>query len=237
MIFHDLINNPPAKGSGQIAARYLIKESLMNRAKILIDNKKLILKGVYKHNSDSNNIFIHVQVGSETVEKVFYDVVYEIFPLSEDISFTSSLKTAKVKIFSNIMAMNFTYTYTFNKEGLIIEFLKKKCNAKALKQKPIERNPTNSFGFEKSLIYSYHLLKHKKLDNPRLLRDMAKVDKHLERHLSTTIMSSDDKHVEYLKKKEIQDNKTKKVNKKSKGYTVKPIGARRSVQRSNRRKR
>ena len=44
----------------------------------------------------------------------------------------------------------FTYAYVFNKEGFIIEWMKKRMSQRSLNEEPVKRNPDQGFGFEKS---------------------------------------------------------------------------------------
>ena len=59
----------------------------------------------------------------------------------------------------------FTYAYSFNKAGLIIDWLKPKLNKMALTQKPVVRNPKMDTGYVKSLYFTFYFLQIRKLFN------------------------------------------------------------------------
>ena len=59
-----------------------------------------------------------------------------------------------IKFFSNSPNFMFTYTYVYNKAGLLVEDYKKYLNKKALKEAPKKRNPRQLIGIEKTIAFS-----------------------------------------------------------------------------------
>lgn len=156
LTFEDLINNPVGSGSGNVAARYLIKNVMQSRAQALIEGRRVTYKVYFDSKED---IFIHFKVGSESFEKLSYDVVFHLSPQSEVQANIRSISKYSLKLMSNIPAFAYTYAYTLNESDLVIDFLKDKFDDQFWTMPPLQRNPAQTFGFEKSLQFAALTLK------------------------------------------------------------------------------
>ena len=156
MTFDELITNPVGSGSGNVAARYLIKNVIQSRSQALIEARRV----TYKIYFDKDGIiFIHFKVGSETFEKLDYDVVFELSPQSDVQASVRSVAKYTLRMMSNIPAFGYTYAYVLNQENMVIDFLKDKFSKEFWENPPTSRNPAQTFGFEKSLQFAALALK------------------------------------------------------------------------------
>ena len=156
MTFEDLVNNPVGSGSGNVAARYLIKNVMQSRAQALIEGRKVTYKVYFDSKED---IFIHFKVGSESFDELSYDVVFQLSPQSDVQASIRSISKYSLKLMSNIPAFAFTYAYTLNQNEMVIDFLKDKFDNQFWDTAPLQRNPAQTFGFEKSLQFAALTLK------------------------------------------------------------------------------
>jgi hypothetical protein len=145
--------NPTGSGSGQVFKREGIREYMSNKAIELIKQKKIKLVQVFSTRDDSI-FYVWIQVGSETLESFFHDVVLKFKPSST--TNTSFLSTYSFYGFSNSPAFMFTYAHAFKERGMLI--LESMFKAETLNEPPAERNPSVELGFEKSLVYAYFYL-------------------------------------------------------------------------------
>ena len=142
-----MIDNPTGKGSGSVAARYRIRQSMSAMyIRTLQKYRKQFYAVPYLY--DDGRILYHVKVPSEAynINKISYDVLIEF----EDKP-GMRLAIRNAKFFSNSPSFIFTYAYVFNQKDILIDKFKNKLPNQCLVQPPVVRNPVESLGFEKSI--------------------------------------------------------------------------------------
>lgn len=210
LTFKQFLDNPMGKGSTAIPSRNLIKEDLNRRFHTLIEKKKIEFTS-YKQGDD---YYFHFLIPSESERKNTYDVVIQFTP-NDDSSVKSdkNISNYYVKFFSNSPSFTYTYAYTFNLYGILIEWLGKKYNKKVIEQPPVTRNLNEIVSFEKSIYFALLYLSQNNqfLTKSFLDSKSKKLDKKL---LFSKIRNEDQIKLEILKEKR-RVEKEKKENEKS----------------------
>lgn len=217
MTMQQFLQNPSGQGSSVFARRDLIIENLkMRYDKILRESGKKIKLETFKDKSD---YFFYFKFPSEKFGvDLLYDVVIQFIPIGNSKT-DLTINNYAVKVFSNSPNFMFTYAYIYNKDGIVINFLKEKISDEALNNQPVVKNPTETYGFEKSVYFALLYIKNNRLFTKSFLNTNSK-------EISTDsllddIMSCEDKLHQYnLLKKKISDSK-KKVKKVTKNKTTK----------------
>lgn len=140
------ISNPTGKGTAYVANRSAIKQGLnLTYIKLLREYRRAFYAQPYIYGN--GDILFYVKVPSEDYKnnKISYDV---LFLLKYDKS--RERKHREMRVYSNSPSFIFTYCYVYNKNNMLIDFLKSKLPTEALTMPPEIRNPIQSFGFEKS---------------------------------------------------------------------------------------
>ena len=165
MTFQQYIDNPLGKKSAVFSQRDMYKELYTNKygAVLLRENGTFTTEMYYDKKGD--RYFLYMKVPSEVVEKFYYDVVIEFYPIDGANATDSTLNNYGVRFFSNDPAFVFTYEYVFSKNNLFISELKPKASKIALKTKPDERNPYQIPGYVKSLYFCFLHMKSRSLFN------------------------------------------------------------------------
>lgn len=148
MKISEYLNNPYGKGSAFVN-RNIIYTNLMERYRALIKKHRTFTSFIYK---DKTNYYCHIRVPSENIEDMTYDVVIHIKGSSILIKYND------FKVFSNCPSFVFTYAYVFNKNKMVIDFLKGQFDDPVLFDKPEVRNPNRNMGYEKSIFYALNYL-------------------------------------------------------------------------------
>lgn len=175
-----------------------------------------------------------MKIPSETVPELLFDVVLQFTPLSNaDAELT--INHYSVQVFSNSPGFTFTYAYIYNKEGILIDFLRNKISSTAITTPPVIRNNEEIIGFEKSVYYALLYLKAMGYTYKSNLRRTSQIIKETS-FLIRNVKSSESKMLEYnnLKKKYKllqQEEKAKKL--KSKNEAIKKSNA---INRAKRKK-
>lgn len=107
-----------------------------------------------------DNYVIHVRIPSTDplCDKVYYDIVFEFFPESEKVKESRSLDDYSVLMFSNCPSFTFSFTYAYNKYGLIIDWMKDKCIPKCLTDPAVMKNPRTAIATDmKTWLAAYHV--------------------------------------------------------------------------------
>lgn len=210
---HDILTNPTGKGSSFVGNRLRIKEDLEKRYRVLLFKHKNFKYKIYK---SGESYFFHFKIPSETYDNLFYDVILEFYPDEKEVINDRNLHRYYVKMFSNSPAFMFTYTYVAYHNKMIPQKLKKFCSKTALKQRPVVRNPVETYGYEKSVYFACLYIAQFKLFNKFEIEKTLyrfKDDKTFEETLKT----QEEKLIEYNKiKKEITDKKKKEKAEKIK---------------------
>lgn len=165
MTFQQYIDNPLGKKSAVFSQRDMYKDLYTKKygAILLRENGTFATKMYYDKKKD--RYFIHMKVPSEVVEKFYYDVVVEFYPMDASNATDNTLNNYGVHFFSNDPSFVFTYEYVFSKNDLFVKELKPKASKVALKNRPEEKNPYEIPGYVKSLYFCFLHMKSKSLFN------------------------------------------------------------------------
>jgi len=151
----EMLDNPTGKGSAFLAKRKMIKQSLsIEFIKLLREFRREFYAIPYV--LENGNIFFHVKIPSEFFKenRISYDVLFEI-----ENDPRKRLSNRNCKFFSNSPSFLFTYAYVFNKKSIIINNFKSILPIQCLTVPPIERNPVETLGYEKSItMAAYYLI-------------------------------------------------------------------------------
>ena len=142
-----MVDNPTGKGSGNVAARFRIRQSMSAvYINVLQKYRKQFYAVPYLY--QDGRILFHVKVPSEAynINKISYDVLIEF-----ENKPGSRLALRNAKFFSNSPSFIFTYAYVFNQKDILVDAFKNKLPSLCLSQPPVVRNPVESLGFEKSI--------------------------------------------------------------------------------------
>lgn len=173
MTFQQYIDNPLGKKSAVFSQREMYKELYTKKygAVLLRENGSFTTRMYYDKKND--RYFMHMKVPSEVVEKFYYDIVIEFYPIDGTNATQNDLTNYGVRFFSNDPSFAFTYEYVFFKNDLFVKELKPRASKIALKNKPEERNPYEIPGYVKSLYFCYLHMKGKSLFNKALWKNYA----------------------------------------------------------------
>lgn len=166
----EYIKNP--SGGNAVSQRGLYHDFYAKKfdALILRENGKLD----YTLYNNGEKYLIHFKIPSETIEKFYYDVVFEFSPRNADVASSPTLNNYYVKFFSNDPSFIFTFAYVFLKNDLVIDDLKSKIGAKPSKEAPKKTNPQRIVGYVKSFYFAYLFMKAKGLFNKVVFRGNGK---------------------------------------------------------------
>lgn len=214
MTINQFLKNPAGHGSAAGARRDIIIDNLEKRYhKLYKEAKKLFKMSIF---TEDTNYYFVFKIPSETYykEKLTYDVVIQLIPIGSA-SRDLTLNRYAVKVFSNAPNFLFTYAYVYNKDDIIIDFLKDKVSELALTKPPEKRNPYQEYGFEKSVYFALLYI----VGNKHVTKALLKKNKDLNTEIiKENIISCEEKLEEYNKfknKAKLQKEKAKeKENKK-----------------------
>jgi len=146
MTLQKYISNPTGKGSAYVANRAAIKGGLnMTFIKLLRNYRKQFYAMPFVYGN--GDLLFYVKVPSEKydINKISYDVCF-LFKYEKEVE----RKNRQIFMYSNSPSFIFTYCYTYNVHGFLIDKLKSKLPNLALTKAPDIRNPIQSLGYEKS---------------------------------------------------------------------------------------
>ena len=153
--FENYIKNPTGGRTGMVgqrdAAAAVYNEKFNN---IIMKAAGSITYYLYKERDESRYVF-YLKMPSETIDDLFYDVVIDFYTKDDVEKKSLTLDNYNVRFFSNDPNFNYTYAYTFKKNGLIIPELTNKLDPIAVKQKPKVTNPHTLVGYAKSIYSAY----------------------------------------------------------------------------------
>lgn len=124
---------------------------------------------------DNTRFVIYLQMPSEKIPKLFYDVVIEFTAVDDVKRRINNLNGYNVRFFSNDPNFIFTYAYAFNKQKLIIPELVSKIGSKALNEAPKKTNPNELAGYVKSFYFAYLFMRNKGLFNKQMWLNAAPI--------------------------------------------------------------
>lgn len=154
MNIQEYLSNPAGKGA-VIPGKNALLDVYNARYKNLI-NRKQIKVNVYTINDD---IVYHLLIPTESDKRENdYDIVLKFSPLSKndrmDASVKNNIKKYEMYMFSNCPSFTYTYAYTANLNGVLIQELKNRYDDKIIKNPPISRNPSLILNYEKSIYFA-----------------------------------------------------------------------------------
>lgn len=139
------LNNPTGDSGSASQGRKLVFEDLENRFTALRRAKKVFKHSIYKVGED---IFIKVEVPSETIDDFGYDVVIKFKDVQKS---STSIVSNNIQVFSNSPSFVYSYAYTFNMFQLLIPELASKFDKQVLADLPKVRNPDAITFYEKTI--------------------------------------------------------------------------------------
>lgn len=149
-----MVDNPTGKGSGYVAARFRIKQSLNNvYVKNLRNYRRAFFAAPYVYSDGRLLYWVRVPSESYKINRITYDCLIEIAGDDE-----RRLALRPAKFFSNAPSFIFTYAYVFNKKGIMIDFIKARLPHECLTVAPKVRNPIESLGYDKILYQALRYL-------------------------------------------------------------------------------
>ena len=148
----EYLENPAGKGS-TIFGGNLTQQKEEYKRKLQAVEAIGIKYGWYK--VKDKFLYCHLLIPSVSFNshKLYYDVVLE-FNVAANDQFNGNLKESPMRVFSNMPSFVFTFAYTFNKNNLLIPWLKDKYPSAVFNSDSEVRNPYHIITFEKSLYLS-----------------------------------------------------------------------------------
>ena len=190
---NDYIVNPMGKKNAVLNAT--AREAMRNDYKRRYDALMMrehgnIQNTLYK--DEENNIYVaHFKIPSETINKFYYDVVFEFYADENITEAGTNLFKYYCQFFSNDPAFVYTYAFVFNKEDLLISRLRSKMSRKAIRDSAKEKNPANNVGYVKSIYFAYLYMQSRQLNMLNTYKAFAITMSR--RNLVSDVMAADDK--------------------------------------------
>lgn len=209
----NFLQNPSGKASAGFARRDLIIANMVQRYQTLISKHKSFKYKVYQ---DKDDYIFYFNIPSEEYGiTLMYDVVIKFVCSNPNLmKGQGTINSYSVNVFSNSPNFLFTYAHIYNKDGIVPEILKKKIGLKALDNPPIVKNPTQTYGFEKSVYFALLFIKNHGLNVKSYIH--AQVEKTSFKEEIKNISHCDEKLKEYNKIKMIERQQKKEVKEKIK---------------------
>ena len=201
LTFHQLVTNPAGKGSAQIAMRGAILNDLRNRTTAVMNMNKGIDLTVYKTKTGIFVLFFRFR--SEHLKQrtdMYYDTIIELTPPAGSTGSEKTIGEYTCRFASNNPSFAFTYLYVANKLGYFLPQFKDKFEDIFFTEKPVVRNPSFTFGFEKAILFPALYITEKKLQYIDKLNKLSKGEPNLV-IIKKKFMSFKRKMQEYKQKK------------------------------------
>lgn len=149
LTFKDYINNPNGTGDKSLNIR-VIKDSYTAKYINMINKHGDPKYAVAK---TGDGFYIYIKMPSESIEKLFYDIVIQVYKNPDGSTDNdSTIKNYGVRFFSNAASFVYTYAFTYNDNGLFINDLEDKFEDKTpLNTAPSTTNRSGIIGFDKFL--------------------------------------------------------------------------------------
>lgn len=142
-------NNPSGKGSAIVNNQKQLREHYQDMLSKIEDKMKIKW---YKLKNSS--LICHISLPSSSIDKISYDILFQFNTGELDSINERNLNDIPMKVFSNCPSFTFTYAYVFNKNKILIDWLKIKIPSTVLTKKSEVRNKYNIISYEKSLYLS-----------------------------------------------------------------------------------
>lgn len=157
MTFKEYINNPLGKANSVISHREMYRNLYTEKLdKIMVRENGKVEYTLYQ---TSKSYICHIKVPSEVIDKFYYDVVVEFSKTKGE----KDLSNAEVKFYSNDPSFVFTFAHAFIKNKMFIDKLEDMMSKLAVKNRAVEKNPSNQVGYVKSLYFAFLLMNKKGL--------------------------------------------------------------------------
>lgn len=160
--------------------------------------------------SDESKYILYIKMPSESIDKLYYDVVIEFTAIDDVKRRINNLSDYDIKVFSNDPNFIFTYAYVFNKEKLLIPELLKKYDKYTFKTAPDVTNRYRQVGYVKSIYFAYLFYKLRGLDKKITWMNAAPINYDM---LKKSIMDCNMK-ITQAQEMHTLDKKAKKLKKK-----------------------
>jgi len=163
--FDNWIKNPTGARPMMVQQREMAKQIYTDKYnKMMLASAGAMNYTLWK-SQKGDRFIIFFTIPSESTEKVFYDVAVEFYTRDTIETQKNNLNGYYVKFYSNDPNFTFTFAYVYNKEGLIIEELKKKLSAQSITDRPKITNPNKVVGWVKVFYFAYLYMKDHGLFN------------------------------------------------------------------------
>lgn len=218
MNIREYLDNPMGKGDSSIPNRQSLILSLSAKYDTLIDNKEKEIQMKIYRNGIKGDYYFHLIIPSETKRKNTYDVVFEFRDPNKEHVKDLSLGNYEIRVFSNTPSFAYTFANVYDKEGLIIDFLKPKLGKKIFQLRPEVRNRYGIVNYDKYLYFGARYIIESKMLNKAFLDMRSHNDNNL--RFRSNIRTLNDIMEEY-KLAEQELRKTKKSSAKDSSSKIK----------------
>ena len=220
MNIREFLENPVGKGDASIPNKSLIIGALDMKYDKLTDGSKGKQKAIKMNifrNPSSDTYYFWLVIPTETERDNTYDVVYKFLDKEKMHRKDLSINKYDIQIFSNTPSFAYTYSYVYNKEGLLIKELADKLGRRFLTDSPDVRNKNENIMYDKYIYFGARYILDSKKMNRVVLETIAKPydEKYLHSHIRSLEKIMDDyrKAENKLKKKKTKQSNPEKVNK------------------------
>lgn len=210
-------------GDNTITHREMYRNLYSNKLEQMLEKRNMERIKYHLYYTSNNEYYVHFKIPSESVKDFYYDVVFYFYDDKNEFENSRTLNDYYVKFFSNDPAFNFTYTYVFNKLGLLIPELKPKLSSFALKNEAKSTNPNKNIGYIKSIYIAYLLMERYSLFYKANYKTYG--DKYIKSNLLNQIVEYDEKQQEYALRKDAELNikkNTSAIDKVQAANKIKP---------------
>lgn len=125
-----------------------------NNSLKLIETDKIKLVQILEY---QGSYFYNIEVPSESMDNVHYDVVIQFIPPSSDLTKKGHIRDYYVKFFSNSPGFVYKYAALYYAEGFLIDALMSKLGDNFI-QAPTKTNPKMELAMDKSIYYAASLV-------------------------------------------------------------------------------
>ena len=229
MTLEDYILNPMGKKNAVLnaTARESIASDFLKRYGALMMREHSRMDHIFYKDEAKNRYVAHFKVPSETVEKFYYDVLFEFTADSDVPGDGSNLFKYNCRFYSNDPSFVFTYAYVFNQNDLLISQLRAKMSKKAVTTEAKEKNASNAIGYVKTIYFAYLYMKARDLNKKDIFS--AEASKLVYSTILSNVEDADikvDKRIEEgnkLQRKKAREKKIAQTKQTIKNIVNKPI--------------
>ena len=208
LTFDAWIKNPTGSRPMMVQQREMAKAVYTDKYNKMMLNSAGAMNYTLWKDPKGLRYLIFFTIPSESTQKVNYDVVIEFYTKDTIQTQENNLRNYYVKFFSNDPNFTFTFAYVYNKEGLIIQDLKKKLSSKSITERPKITNPNKMIGWVKVFYFAYIYMKDHGLFN-KLMWLNAYTNKIQLTECINKVMDAQKKLVQVQSLKELHDSKKK----------------------------